>query len=71
MHIHDLSPPICLGIQGVYCRSRSIGSVLAEWAKQFMLTTVSQLAKAEDMNIPQCVSSAAGVINLNRADHQR
>jgi hypothetical protein len=42
---------------------------LVEWAKQMMLRPGFELANAEDMEIPQCVTTADEAVALVRANH--
>ncbi|MBP1732536.1 MAG: putative lysine decarboxylase [Deltaproteobacteria bacterium] len=44
---------------------------LLEWAKQMMLRPGFELANAEDMQIPHCVTTADEAIALIRTDHTR
>lgn len=42
---------------------------LVEWAKSSMLSTQPPLANAEDLNIPQCVSTGDEAVRLIRKSH--
>ena len=44
---------------------------LVEWARTSMLSTDPPLANAEDMNIPQCLSSGEEAIAALREHHER
>ena len=44
---------------------------LVEWARTSMLSTDPALANAEDMNIPQCLSSGDEAIAALREHHER